>query len=165
MHRMVHRLIGSLRMSCPPVNFSWISDSVAGFAFPCTKENLNYLVNEAQITHLITLNEDKPSDLDSFPNLTSHFFPVEEFVPGDLDTVREIVDIIADAERRGEKSGVHCQFGQMRTGTILAAYLAYHYKINGKEAIKMLKKLRPKSLFSADSEQVICDYANSLKKN
>ncbi|VUZ50438.1 unnamed protein product, partial [Hymenolepis diminuta] len=37
-----------------------------------------------------------------FLDLTSHFFPVEEFVPGDLDTVREIVEIIADAERRGE---------------------------------------------------------------
>lgn len=72
MHRIVHRLIGSLGMSCPPGNFSWISDSVAGFAFPFTKENLNYLVNEAHITHLITLNEDKPSDLDSFPSKLTH---------------------------------------------------------------------------------------------
>ncbi|KAM7532471.1 hypothetical protein Aperf_G00000132760 [Anoplocephala perfoliata] len=150
-------------MSYPPSNFSWVSDTVAGFAFPYTKENLDYLVNKAHISHLITLNEDKPADLASFPNLKSHFYPVEEFIPGDLDMVREIVGVIADAEAKGEKSGVHCQFGQMRTGTILAAYLAYHYKIDGKEAIKRLKKLRSNSLFSADSEQVICDYAASLK--
>nr|CDS34084.1 dual specificity phosphatase [Hymenolepis microstoma] len=164
MYRIVRRLIGSFGMSSPPNNFSWVSDSVAGFAFPYTKENLNFLVNESHITHLFTLSEDKPGDLDLFPNLTSHFYPVEEFAPGDLGTVREIVEIIADAECRGEKSGVHCQFGQMRTGTILAAYLAYHHKINGKEAIKMLKTLRPKSLFSVDSENVICAYANTLKK-
>ena len=64
-----------------------------------------------------------------------------------------------------QKSGVHCQFGQMRTGTILAAYLAYHDGVDGKEAIRRLSKMRPKSLFSSESERVICDYADSLKRS
>ncbi|VDD83122.1 unnamed protein product [Mesocestoides corti] len=94
--------------------------------------------------------------------LKHHFYPVDEFTIGDLEMVREIVNIIAAAETNGEKCGVHCQFGQMRTGTILAAYLAYHNKVNGKEAIKLLSKMRPKSLFSPESEKVICAFAASL---
>ena len=55
-------------MSCPPSNFSWVSESVAGFAFPSSKENLNFLVNNAHITRLITLNDEKPKGLDYFPS-------------------------------------------------------------------------------------------------
>ncbi|KAL5969786.1 Dual specificity protein phosphatase 23 [Taenia solium] len=151
-------------MSTPPDNFSWISNTVAGFAFPYSKENLDYLVNQAHISNLITLNDEKPRHLSNFSTLKNYFYPVEEFMPSDLEMVREIVGIIASAEANGEKSGVHCQFGQMRTGTILAAYLAYHDKVDGKEAIRRLCKMRPKSLISYESEQVICKYADSLKK-
>ncbi|VDK24092.1 unnamed protein product [Taenia asiatica] len=169
-------------MSTPPDNFSWVSDTVAGFAFPYSRENLDYIVNQAHISNLITLNDEKPRRLSNFPSNTGHriyfnclnlitfyalkhyFYPVEEFMPSDLEMVREIVGIIASAEANGEKSGVHCQFGQMRTGTILAAYLAYHDKVDGKEAIRRLCKMRPKSLISYESEQVICKYADSLKK-
>lgn len=57
-------------MSSPPANFSWVTDSVAGFAFPYTKENLEYLVNEEHITHIFTLTEDKPDDLEAFPSMS-----------------------------------------------------------------------------------------------
>ncbi|KAL5107218.1 Beta-alanine-activating enzyme [Taenia crassiceps] len=102
-------------MSIPPANFSWVSDTVAGFAFPYSKENLEYLVNQAHISNLITLTDEKPRHLADFPTLKHYFYPVEEFMPGDLEMVCEIISIIADAEANGEKSGVHCQFGQMRT--------------------------------------------------
>ena len=60
---VLHRL-----MSRTPSNFSWVSENVAGFAFPDSKENLDFLVNQAHISRLITLNEDKPSGLESFPS-------------------------------------------------------------------------------------------------
>ncbi|KAH9281298.1 Dual specificity protein phosphatase 23 [Echinococcus granulosus] len=154
-----------LRMPVPPNGFSWVSDTVAGLAFPSSEENLDYLVNQAHILNLITLNDEKPRHLEKFPTLKHYFYPVEEFILGDLEMVREIVGIIASAETRGERSGVHCQFGQMRTGTILAAYLAYHDKVDGKEAIRRLCKMRPRSVFSFESEQVICEYAKSLRNS
>lgn len=36
------------------------------------------------------------------PALKHYFYPVDEFMPGDFDMVREIVGIIASAEANGE---------------------------------------------------------------
>ncbi len=63
------RPVRPLAMAYPPANFSWVSDSVAGFAFPYMKDNLDYLVNKGHITHIITLNDDKPEELSAFPSV------------------------------------------------------------------------------------------------
>ncbi|CAH8662252.1 unnamed protein product [Schistosoma rodhaini] len=53
-------------MSRPPSNFSWVSKSVAGFAFPREKYELGYLVDNAGITHIITLCHEVPQYISDF---------------------------------------------------------------------------------------------------
>ncbi|BHF70050.1 hypothetical protein SprV_0301309900 [Sparganum proliferum] len=111
-------------MSYAPQHFSWVSENVAGLAFPHLRENLDYLVNRAHITHLITLCREKPEHIEDFPSLRHHYLPIGGFTEDDVGFVKDVVDLILNAESKNEKSGVHCQMGMMRTGTILAAYLA-----------------------------------------
>ncbi|VDN30193.1 unnamed protein product [Dibothriocephalus latus] len=149
-------------MSYAPPHFSWVTEHVAGFAFPALRENLDYLVNKAHITHLITLCREKPEHIEDFPSLHHHYHPVGGFTEDDLDLVKEIVDIMVDAESKNEKSGVHCQMGMVRTGTILAAYLANKNKVDGITATKQLGKLRRKSLVEGTDAEVVRLYAESL---
>lgn len=51
-----------------PQNFSWVSDSVAGFAFPYSKNELNFLANEAKLSHIITMCHEIPDHLSEFPS-------------------------------------------------------------------------------------------------
>ncbi|VDL63611.1 unnamed protein product [Hymenolepis diminuta] len=148
-----------------PVNFSWISDTVAGLAFPSSNADLDYLVTIAGISNLITLIEDIPSSLSNFPSLKHYHFPIPEFEPPSLDLLKRVVEIILKAEEKGEKCGVHCLHGRMRTATVLAAYLTQHEKIDGKTAVDRVCKMRPTSEISPEREKVVCEYSSlSVKK-
>ncbi|KAM3175857.1 hypothetical protein ACTXT7_007669 [Hymenolepis weldensis] len=148
-----------------PNNFSWISNTVAGLAFPSSNANLDYLVNTAGISNLIILIEDIPVNLSNFPGLKHYHFPIPEFEPPSLDLLKIIVEIILKAEEKGERCGVHCLHGRMRTATVLAAYLTRHEKIDGKTAVDRVCKMRPTSEVSPEGEKVVCEYASlSVKK-
>ncbi|KAM7532467.1 hypothetical protein Aperf_G00000132799 [Anoplocephala perfoliata] len=142
-----------------PKNFSWISNTVAGFAFPSSKGQLDYLVNIAGISSLITLIDESPDNLELFKSLKHYHFPIQEFEPPSLDLLKFIVDVMLKAEERGQ-IGVHCLHGKMRTATILAAYLARHDKIDGKLAVTRICKMRPTSEISPEREKVVCEYAS-----
>lgn len=53
----------------------------------------------------------------------------------------------------------------MRTGIILAAYLARHAKIDGEEAIRRIRSLRPTSTFSPEGMKAVQEYAASFNES
>ncbi|CAL8071543.1 unnamed protein product [Calicophoron daubneyi] len=149
-------------MARPPSNFSWVSESVCGFAFPYENEEWDYLENTAKLSHVITMCFEIPRCAKDHPNIKHHHLPVDDFTAAELPVIQKAMNIIQEAEANNEKVGVHCQLGQGRAGTILACYLAFKNHWDGDRAIKELRRLRPKSIDS-DQERAVRQYARSLQ--
>ncbi|CAH8571953.1 unnamed protein product [Schistosoma turkestanicum] len=150
-------------MSRPPLNFSWVSKSVAGFAFPREKCEVDYLVKNAGITHIITMCPEVPRYISDFTLVKHYHLPVEDLTAASLPVIQKAIEIIKQAEANNEKVGVHCQLGRGRAGTILACYLAYKNNIDANEAITELRRLRPKSI-DDEQEEAVRQYVKSIKQ-
>ncbi|KAH8871593.1 Dual specificity protein phosphatase 23 isoform 1 [Schistosoma japonicum] len=129
-------------MTHPPANFSWVSKSVAGFAFP---------------------REKFPTYISDFKSVKHYHLPVEDLTAASLPVIQKAIEIIKQAEAKNEKVGVHCQLGRGRAGTILACYLAYKNNFDADDAIKELRRLRPKSI-DEEQEKAVKQYVKSIKQ-
>lgn len=63
-------------MPIPPSNFSWVSETVAGFGFPYIEDEWDYLANVAKLSHVITMCHECPSYASQYPSEFFAFFPV-----------------------------------------------------------------------------------------
>ncbi|CAH8624685.1 unnamed protein product [Heterobilharzia americana] len=113
---------------------------------------MEYLVNEAGISHIITMCHEIPSFVSDF-NVKHYHLPVEDLTAASLPIIQKAMKIISEAEAQNEKVGVHCQLGRGRAGTILACYLAYKNNLSGNDAIKELRRLRPNQLMVNKKKQ------------
>ncbi|KAF6778509.1 hypothetical protein AHF37_02292 [Paragonimus kellicotti] len=150
------------KLAKEPVNFSWVSENVAGFGFPYGKEEWNFLSNVAKLSHVITMCPEIPIFAASYPGITHHHLPVNDLTAADLPVIKKAMQIIQDAEAKNEKTGIHCKLGGGRVGTILACYLAYKHGWDADTAITQLRKMRPKSI-NSNNEEAIRQYMISLK--
>ncbi|KAF8561344.1 hypothetical protein P879_09385 [Paragonimus westermani] len=150
------------KLAKEPVNFSWVSENVAGFGFPSEKEEWDFLSNVAKLSHVITMCPENPVFATSYPEITHHHLPVDDLTAADLPVIKKAMQIIQDAETKNEKTGVHCKLGGGRVGTILACYLAYKHDWNADTAISQLRKVRPKSI-NSNNEEAVRQYVMSLK--
>nr|CAH8870168.1 unnamed protein product [Trichobilharzia regenti] len=152
-------------------SFNWVlvlfrrfaATSVAGFAFPHEESEMKYLVRDAGISHVITMCQEAPS----FPsdlNVKHYHLPVEDLSAASLPIIQKAMEIIKQAEAKNEKVGVHCQLGRGRAGTILACYLAYKNNLSGSEAIRELRRLRPKSI-DEEQEEAVRKYAKYIQQS
>ncbi|CAH8668871.1 unnamed protein product [Dicrocoelium dendriticum] len=149
-------------MVTPPSNFSWVSDSVCGFAFPYDKEEWDYLANCAKLSHVITMCHEVPDEASSYSVISHHHLPVDDLTPASLPVIQKAMKIIEDAEAKNEKVGVHCQLGLGRAGTILACYLARKNGWDAETAIKELRRMRPHSV-DCDQERAVHRYVKSIQ--
>ncbi|TNN18199.1 Dual specificity protein phosphatase 23 isoform 4 [Schistosoma japonicum] len=92
-------------MTHPPANFSWVSKSVAGFAFPREKCELEYIVNDAQITHIITMCHEVPTYISDFKSVKHYHLPVEDLTAASLPVIQKAIEIIKQAEAKNEVEG------------------------------------------------------------
>ncbi|VDQ15167.1 unnamed protein product [Trichobilharzia regenti] len=90
--------------------------------------------------------------------------PVEDLSAASLPIIQKAMEIIKQAEAKNEKVGVHCQLGRGRAGTILACYLAYKNNLSGSEAIRELRRLRPKSI-DEEQEEAVRKYAKYIQQS
>lgn len=56
------------------------------------------------------------------------------------EAVRHILYFLHDAEKKGEKSVVHCSAGLGRTGLVLAAWLVYGHRMTERKAIRTVEE-------------------------
>ncbi|KAM9624038.1 dual specificity protein phosphatase 23 isoform 1-T1 [Morphnus guianensis] len=75
--------------------------------------------------------------------------------PGQIQSFLQLVE---EANARGEAVAVHCMLGHGRTGTMLACYLAKAQKMNGSDAIWEIRRLRPGSIETREQEQAVIQF-------
>ncbi len=133
-----------------PNSFSFIDDHVAGSAYPYTIEQIEGLY-DLGITDIITLTPDSPKELvrRSGLKMTVHHFPT--MGKPHRDEIKRILDLIKHGRKEGRKFMVHCQYGQERTGIVLASYIEQELGLGKEETIRHLHKVRPISLKSIQS--------------
>jgi atypical dual specificity phosphatase len=91
----------------PPRNFSWLEEGkLAGLAFPSTRSDIEYLINQG-IKHLITLTGSPLStslDIDGLAELKISHVPVVDLTPPTLDQVKVFLKIVEQTNSKGEVS-------------------------------------------------------------
>ncbi len=128
-----------------PKNFAMIDDRIGGMAIPEKIEEIQYL-KKIKIEHIISLTADKPlvayyTDIIKFHHLPVYATPSE-------NTIQKFLQIIT---QNSGKIVVHCQYGQERTGIMLAIYLVEIKNYSISQAIKEVRNKRPGSLESYHS--------------
>ncbi|MEZ6140950.1 MAG: dual specificity protein phosphatase family protein [Zavarzinella sp.] len=142
-----------------PGNFSWISEHVAGCAYPYDVESLVWL-REQGIDIVITLTEDPlPKQEIDDAGLMSVHIPIPDMHAPTVEELRQAVGVIEKAITNQRKVVVHCRAGIGRTGTILAAHLIQAGD-SPREAITKIRQLRPGSIEVVEQEDILYRFAN-----
>ncbi|KAI7800156.1 Dual specificity protein phosphatase 23 [Triplophysa rosa] len=140
------------RVTNSPPNFSWVeSQKLAALAMPSKTGHYKFML-ENGIKHLVCLCESKPPNHDSCPGLTLHHISIVDFTPPTVTQIRRFLNIVEEANAKGEGVAVHCMHGHGRTGTMLACYLVKTRNISGLEAIKEIRRLRQGSIETQEQE-------------
>ncbi|NWR53705.1 DUS23 phosphatase, partial [Regulus satrapa] len=77
--------------------------------------------------------------------------------------ILSFLQIVEEANGRGEAVAVHCMLGHGRTGTLLACYLCKERHLAGSDAIQEIRRLRPGSIETAEQEQAVIRFCQCLR--
>lgn len=145
-------------MARTPPNFSWVVHTkLAALAYPCAVDHYNFLF-QSGIQHLVCLCESLPPFYDSCPGVQIHHIGIVDFTPPSPAQIRRFLTIVDEANAKDEGVAVHCMHGHGRTGTMLACYLVEKNRISGKEAIDLIREIRPGSIETRDQETAVMDF-------
>ena len=89
--------------------------------------------------------------------------PVVDFTPPTLPQVQTFVDFVSDQRRQGRAVLVHCTAGIGRSGTMVACFLAHEDRLSGDDAIARARQQRPGSIETAEQENLVRAWAESLR--
>ncbi|MCH8906851.1 MAG: dual specificity protein phosphatase family protein [Candidatus Heimdallarchaeota archaeon] len=149
------------KKTLPPHNFSFLDDFIAGSARPYNIENLSFLKNQG-IRYIVSATT-KPLGLVTSKKGKSQmkylFLQISNLPTS--PQIKNFLELIREAKDSDSKVLVHCQFGQERTGILLAIYLMEFCKMSVVEAIKYVHTNRPTSLKSSDSIDFLVDYGEN----
>lgn len=99
-------------MGVQPPNFSWVLPGrLAGLALPRLPAHYQFLL-EVGVRHLVSLTERGPPHGDSCPGLTLHRLRIPDFCPPAPNQIDRFVQIVDEANARGEVSGVDGRDGE-----------------------------------------------------
>lgn len=111
-----------------------------------------------QIRDFITLREDlnidevKSSCLESYPDISILYYPIQDFSVPEARLLREILDSILDNIASQRPLYISCAKGLGRTGIVIACFLSEFYGITGDQALKQMNELRLHNAFEIDYE-------------
>ncbi len=129
-----------------PNNFSFIDDFMSGSAFPHSKSNLEFFLQN-KINNIITVTSEKPLALKYVNKLDfNHLHLPITSPPLANEMITSYINFLTKAKKKNEKVVIHCQFGQERTGILLVVYLLKFRDYNLQDAISEIQKRRPGSL-------------------
>ncbi|XP_034261803.1 dual specificity protein phosphatase 23 [Pantherophis guttatus] len=149
--------------SALPPNFSWVvSGLLAGLAMPRLPAHYQYM-HDHGIRHLVSLTERSPPYHDTCPGIQVHRLRIADFCSPSTEQIQRFLQIVEDANAKGEAVAVHCLLGFGRTGTMLACYLAKTHKIAGVDAIQKIRQLRPGSIETYDQEKAVIQFYQRTK--
>lgn len=140
-----------------PPNFSFIDNYVAGSAAPYSVEELQSLVTEG-ITDVFTLIRIDLSQLMHNHNFSLQIHNHAIYAIPDPKTINAFLTLTRDIRQSNRKLLVHCQYGQERTGIMLAIYLKEYKQLAIQQAIEQVQKLRPGSLRTYNAYNFLMHY-------
>jgi atypical dual specificity phosphatase len=145
------------------LNLSWVLEhQLAGVASPCSEQDVA-LLRKQGVKALVSLHEDPlPLDLLARDEIAIAHLPLADYTP----PLHQVEQAIAHIERflaDGRPVAVQCAKGRGRTGTILACYLVSQGR-PAREAIVLLRTMRPGSIETPEQEAVIEAYAQHRKE-
>ncbi|XP_030329910.1 dual specificity protein phosphatase 23 isoform X2 [Strigops habroptila] len=151
-----------------PPNFSWVSvGRLAGLAMPRAPAHYEFLLRQG-VRHLVSLTERDPPHHGACAGIRLHRLHVPDFTAPTPAQIRSFLRLVEVANARGEAVAVHCMLGHGRTGTMLACYLAKEQEMDGAEAIREIRRLRPGSIETREQEQAVirfCRHRGSGEDN
>ncbi|NXB66863.1 DUS23 phosphatase, partial [Struthidea cinerea] len=83
--------------------------------------------------------------------------------PPTPEQIQSFLQIVEEANGRGEAVAVHCMLGYGRTGTLLACYLCKERHLAGGDAIREIRRLRPGSIETPEQEQAVIRFCQCLR--
>jgi len=148
----------------PVPNFSWIREGIlAASAQPQGLQDFLALRAEG-IGAVVTLTEAPPrmAEIEE-AGLKALHLPVVDFTPPTLVQVQTFVDFVNEQRRWGRGVLVHCTAGIGRSGTMIACFLAHEDRLSGDDAIRRARQQRPGSIETAEQENLVRTWAESLR--
>jgi len=142
-----------------PQGFSWIEKPLlAAMALPESKEDLEWL-RRYGIEVLISLTEDPlRRDWVNDAGILMVHEPIDDMAAPTQEQLDRCVSAIVRAQERNMGVAVHCGAGLGRTGVVIAAYLV-HRGQSAREAIALIRQLRPGSIETDEQEAAIVEFA------
>lgn len=147
-----------------PTGFVWVEKgSLAASGYPASRSQLEWLVGQG-VKSILTLTRDPlPKEwVDGLPLKVGHI-PLEDHLPPDAASLDKGATYVMERLSEDKTVLVHCLAGEGRTGCVLAAYLILTRKIEGDEAISILRAIKP-SFVEYRQEAAVRDFAEEVKR-
>jgi atypical dual specificity phosphatase len=143
------------------LNFGWLLEGVlAGAQGPTSGRDLMFLKLK-DIRAIIRMEEATISG--EGLDLVDLYDPVPDFTAPQMDQIKRMVTFIEEQIETWDRPVVvTCQAGLGRTGTVLACYLV-HVGYSPRNAIDLVREMRPGSIEGRQQEMAVHQFADLLK--
>ncbi len=151
------------KVSDVPTNFTWIHrGKLAASGNPSSRGQIRWLAQHG-VSSVLTLTESPlPAEWFDGMNIRLRHLPMKDHELPTVGVLDEAATYIDEEVKSGRTILVHCLAGKGRTGSALAAYLMKTKGISSKEAIELLREMRPGSV-EGRQEYPLREYEKSLK--
>src|SRR5712691_2270422 len=151
------------KVSDIPTNFSWVyRGKLAASGIPSSRDQVEWLARHGVNSVLALTEAPLPAEWFDGVIINLRHLPMKDHEVPPVSALDEAATYIDEEVKSGRTILVHCLAGKGRTGSALAAYLMKTKGISSKEAIELLRKLRPGSV-EGRQEYPLRKYEKSLK--
>jgi len=144
-------------------NFGWlVKGKIAGAALPDSPDSFSELWNSG-VRAIVSLVE-WPVDEQLIRGIGFEYLhlKIPSYMPPTQEQIDKFIDFVERMEGRDRPIVVCCRMGWGRTGSMLASYLV-RKGFGSSDAIREVRKKRPRSIESAEQEAAVREYAARLK--